>query len=144
MNTNLVTIINMRPEYSAIQRWMLLRAHPRKIFFDFIALIWTLYFVWNQSLSAAFFAGFAISLVGTMSVIGASPSLLARTALGKLALLHLHPLNLSSQILGLSILLIGTWQHASVLMLAGLSIMSFGHIYGWEKVDPRFTLDLDA
>lgn len=144
MNTTLDTTLDLPVKLSPLQRWMLLRAHPRKIFFDMIALIWTVFFVWNQSWAAAFFSGLAISLVGTMSVMGASPTLLKQTTLGKLALLHLHPVNLSAQVLGLAWLLIGTWQHSAVHMLAGLSIMSFGHIYGWEKVDPRFTLDPDA
>lgn len=144
MGTKFVTTADLSHEYSALQRWMLMRSHPRKIFFDLTALIWTLFFTWNQNWSGALFAGLAISLVGTMSVIGARPERLAKTTLGKLALLHLHPLNLSAQLLGLVPLLMGTWQHSSILMLAGLSIICFGHIYGWEKVDSRFSIDQDA
>lgn len=147
MNTDADTSL-MSPsrtrEYTALQRWMLLRSHPRKIFFDLIALVWTLFFLWNHSLPGAFFAGLAISLTGTMAVIGASPERLAETTLGKLLLLHLHPMNLSAQFVGLVPLLYGFWDHSALWILAGASIVSFGHIYGWEKVDPRFSVDGDA
>lgn len=144
MTTDAVAPLDGTREFNAIQRYMLLRSHPRKIFFDLIALVWTLFFLWHHSLPGAFFAGLAISLVGTLSVIGASPERLAGTALGKLLLLHLHPVNLAAQVIGAITLLYGVWDHSVLWILAGASVLSFGHVYGWEKVDPRFSIDGDA
>jgi hypothetical protein len=127
-------------EYSALERYMLLRSHPRKIFFDLIALVWTIYFLWQQSLAGAFFVGLGISLVGTMSVTGANPDRLSQTTLGKLLLLHLHPVNLTTQIVGVIPLLYGVWDHSALWILTGFSLVAFGHIYGWEKVDPRLEI----
>ena len=59
---------------------------------------------------------------------------LGQTVLGKIMLLHLHPMNLITQFAGFGILLYGVWVHGSLHILLGASLVLLGHMWGWHKV----------
>jgi len=59
----------------------------------------------------------------------------AGTTLGKIMLLHLHPMNLVVQIAGFGVLLYSIWTRSAILIMAGVSIILFGHLWGWHKVN---------
>jgi hypothetical protein len=64
--------------------------------------------------------------------------MLSETSMGKIGLLHLHPMNLAIRLVGAVILLYGIWQRSLDLTLGGVSVIFLGHTFGWAKVDPRF------
>lgn len=126
--------------YSAFERLMLRKFHPRKILIDLVSLTWGVYFLWNHDWQKALLAVVIVSSLGYLSVWNADPEKLAKTTLGKLALLHLHPFNLITQSIGAIPLVYGVWLHSTEYILAGLSIVLIGHIFGWGKVDPAFAV----
>lgn len=123
-----------------LQQWALLSAHPRCIFFRSVALIWLCYFLWQRDWATALFSTVLIYTVGMLSVRDINLEALRTTTLGKIALLHLHPGNMTIQLVGLVPAFYGLWSHSLEYFLSGLSVVFLGHIFGWDKVDSRFSL----
>lgn len=127
-------------EFSWPQRLALRRSHPISIFIDLVAWTWFVYFLWNRNWQAALVTVVAARLLALSLVRGLNFRDMAETGLGKLALLHLHPVNLSVQLIGFFIFLFGIWNRTSESILFGVSVVLFGHLFGWSKVDRRFAL----
>ncbi len=124
---------------SLLETYILLSAHPRKLALDLVSIIWAGYFLWHNDLYRALVFASVISVVGLITVLGANPIRIAATTLGKLALLHLHPGNLIIQALAILPVAYGLWIHSAELLLIGFSALLLGHVFGWEKVDSRFS-----
>lgn len=127
------------PNMTWVKSYMLKRFHPRKIFFDVVAMMWGVYFLWNQDWQRAVLVAVGVSLIGTLSVLNVDPYKMAKTSLGKMGLLHLHPFNAIVQLVGIVPLIYGTWMHSPEYMLVGASLVLIGHIFGWDKVNSNFT-----
>lgn len=126
--------------FSWLQKWMLLQFHPRNIFIDAASGLWFVYFLWNHNWPAALVSWIAFSTLGLISVRGANLASMADTTLGKIGLLHSHPLNLTIQLIGLVPLIYGIWTHSAETILIGISVVLVGHVFGWASVDRRFAL----
>ena len=131
-------VVNVEHDYNKFENYVLKRSHPRAIFIDAIGLIWTIYFLWGHNWQMAVGATLIGRLMAQLSVMDVNAQRMSDTVLGKIALLHLHPINLITQIVGLIVLLFGVWQHSPELSLGGVSMILLGHSYGWSKVDSRF------
>lgn len=116
------------------QRLILRRFHPLSIICGLIGVIWAVYFLWERNWAAAAGAVIGARLAGTSLVWRARLDLLSQTVMGRLALLHLHPVNLGLQAMGGAWSIYGLWTHATVPILGGLSLILAGHAIGWEKV----------
>lgn len=127
--------------YTWLERLTLRKFHPRKIFFDLASGMWAVYFLWYQDWQRALLVGLTISLLGYISVWNVDVEKMSETPLGKLALLHLHPFNLITQLIGLVPLVYGIWIHSTEYILGGLSIVMIGHAYGWWKVNSAYAVD---
>lgn len=125
---------------SWIERYTLRRFHPVSIFFDFVGVTWFVFFLWQHNWQAAIAVAVAERIAAALIVRNADVEALAGTMLGKLGLLHLHPVNATIQILGAVTAAYGVWQHGGLVILAGLSLVFLGHTFGWPKVDRAFTL----
>lgn len=125
------------PNLSATERLIVRRSHPRSLFINAVGGLWMIYFLarqdWVMALSVVVF----FRALAYVSVWKCDPQLLAQTTLGKVALLHLHPVNLVVQVAGLIPMLYGVWQHNTELILGGLSLVLMGHLFGWSKLDRR-------
>jgi hypothetical protein len=123
--------------FAWFERYTIRKFHPRKLFIDSISLMWAVYFLWNQDWLSAIVVAVAVNTLSMMSVWNVDTNKMSETTLGKIALLHLNPVNLATQIVGLIPLVYGIWTHSTELILAGLSIVMLGHALGWNKVDRR-------
>ena len=123
-----------------MQKYVLLRAHPRKIFLDVAALMWEVYFLWNQNWQAALAIFLVMNTVGLLPVRKVNTEALAQTILGKLALLHLQPMNLLVQLTGAVFSVIGLLAHDGLTIMAGVTLLYIGHFYGWSKVHPALKM----
>lgn len=124
--------------FSAMERWVLRRAHPVAIVLDLIGSIWAIYFLWLQNWQYALGIIVLERVISILLVWKVNLNELANTAIGKIALLHLHPFNFTVQLVGLIIALIGVWQHSTVYTLAGISLIVLGHFFGWNRIDSGF------
>ncbi len=124
---------------SRLQIWALKSFHPRALFIEAAGAIWAFYLLWYHDWMLALAVVVAYRASGLASVWNSDPYSLAETGMGKLALLHLHPINLTVQLVGTLPLLVGVWQHSTELMMAGVSIILLGHIFGWSKFDSHFS-----
>lgn len=129
-----------RDKFSMPEKFILRKFHPQNIFFEITGTLWAVYFLWNQDWQNAVLVGAIMSLLGLLSVWNLNDSKMSETTLGKLALLHLNPLNLSVQIVGLAPAVYGVWTHSVEMILIGLSIIFLGHAAGWSKVDSKFSV----
>ena len=126
------------PQLNWLERLVVRRSHPRALFINAVGAIWMTYFLAIHDLGMAIAVLVGLRVVAYASVWGTDPERLAQTPMGKMALLHLHPMNAIVQIIGLIPLLLGVWQHSIELILGGLSVILFGHLMGWSKIDPRY------
>ncbi len=129
---------NMEVErFSLLQRSVLRRIHPRGLLIDLVGTIWFIYFFWYHDWKMAVSAVIFFRIVGFATTVNIDLVAFAETVWGKVALLHLNPFNLVTQVLGLIILLTGIWRHSVELTLGGISFLLFGHVVGWATVDQR-------
>lgn len=126
---------------TTMERYMIRRFHPVSIFFDCVGLIWFVYFLWQHNWVAAAAVAVVERLASMAIVRGADVTALAGTKLGQLARLHLHPMNLMIQLVGLVGVVWGLWQHETLGILGGLSVVFLGHTFGWPRVDRAFSLN---
>jgi len=117
-----------------LEKTVVRRGHPKHIIVAIVGFIWVIYFVWTHNWAWA--AGVALLTVvtGWILTFGIREELLANTLIGKIMLLHLHPMNLAVQGVGFAILMYGVWIHAAVFALIGASFVFLGHLWGWKKV----------
>ena len=118
-----------------LERSIVRSGHPRRIIVGMITLMWVLYSLWFHLwtwAAAALVVGVAL---GALATKGMLVDEIAQTVLGKILLLHLHPVNVALQTFGLAVLLYGFWMHSIVLMLLAVSVILLGHMFGWHKVN---------
>lgn len=125
-------------EFSGLERYFLMHAHPRMLIIDGIAWTWAIYLLWHFRWGEALVSVVLGGIIGWFTVRKVDPNALAETMLGKIALLHLHPVNLTLQTIGLIPLLYGIWIHSTATVLVGVSALAVGHLFGWDSVDRRF------
>lgn len=135
-----VTIRYDQGEYPLLKRFILMRFHPRKIIFDSVGMMWAIYFLWINNWTAALLSALFFAALGWFFVRQVNPYQMAQTTLGKLGLLHLHPFNITVQMIGLIPFIYGLWLHSAEPILVGLSLLFIGHFYGWSGVDENFGL----
>jgi hypothetical protein len=123
-----------------LERYVLRRAHPVSIFIDTVGLIWFIYYLWMNLWQEAVAVLIFARLCANAATVRAHSDRLSQTILGKIALLHLHPVNLFLQIVGTAVAIDGVWTHRSMVILAALSLILLGHLQGWPQVDRRFEL----
>ena len=124
---------------SWFKRYFIKRFHPRSIFVDVAASIWFTYFFWYHDWKSAIAVIVIARILGVLLTMKVDSEAFAETYLGKLALLHLNVANMVTQLLGVVVALYGLWQHSAEYILAGVSVIFLGHIFGWGKVDPRYS-----
>lgn len=129
-----------RAGFSWLERMALKRLHPVSIFIDVVAWIWGVYLLAMHNWSAALTIIILARLAALIVVRGLDLQSMADTTLGKIALLHLHPVNMIMQIVGALALLWGVWIQMTVTILTGISLIFLGHVFGWSKVDSRYSL----
>lgn len=127
-------------QLNRLQKYVLLRSHPRRIFLDVVALMWEVYFLWNQNWQAALGVFLVMNTVGLLTVRKVNYQELAKTTLGKVGLLHLQPMNLMVQLTGVALSIYGIWWHETLSILTGLSLIYAGHFYGWSRVHPALKM----
>ncbi len=127
-----------RTGLSAFERYVVRRAHPSGIFIETAGLMWAVYFLFSHLWVEALMTAILTRLIATAATYRANPDALAETALGKIALLHLHPVNAVVQLAGIAGLAYGVWAHETRVVLAGVTVLLLGHLAGWGQVDKRF------
>lgn len=136
--------VSEHSEFSFLERLILRRFHPISILFDTTGVIWVTYFLWQNNWQYALAVIVVERLLAVSIVRRTDLKAMAATPLGKLALLHLHPLNLVVQIVGAAATVWALWTHSTLFILAGLSVLILGHSFGWSQVNPSFSLQEKA
>ena len=120
---------------SFFEKMVVRSGHPRRIIVGVITMIWMFYFLWFHVWIWATVALIVGVTLGMLATVGMHEEELAKTTLGKILLLHLHPFNVVLQAAGFSGLLYSFWAHSGVCMLMAISTILLGHMWGWHKVN---------
>jgi len=120
------------------QSYSVMHFHPRYLFLDSVGMIWSIYFLWAHNWQLALGVFLAGRILGLISVMNLDVEAFAQTTWGKMGLLHLHPMNMIIQILGIVVFAYGIWEHETLVMLGGISCVLLGHLAGWNKVNSSF------
>ena len=129
-----------RPRLSTLERYYLRRSHPASLFIEAAGLVWVVYYFWNHLWMEALLVLIFSRLIANVVSFRASTEALYQTGLGRIALLHLQPVNWSIQLIGIISTFYGIWTHEGKMILAGLSVVFLGHLIGWHRVDRHFEL----
>lgn len=124
--------------FTVMQRYMLRRFHPRSLMVEIVSSIWAVYFFGQHQWLAALIAIAVGRLIGNLLGSQMDYQEMSSTVWGKIALLHLHPMNYSIQFVGAIVAFYGIWVNATLPILSGLSIIFLGHLWGWQKVSRSF------
>ena len=116
------------------ERSVVRSGHPRRIIVGVITLMWVLYSLWFHFWAWAVVALIVGLAFGVLTTAGMNVEELGQTILGKILLLHLHPVNVALQTFGFAVLLYSFWVHSAVSMLLAISVIMVGHMFGWHKV----------
>jgi hypothetical protein len=127
----------MDHRFSWVQRNTILKFHPKSIFINVVGMIWFTYFLWLHDWKSAVSMLIVTKALARLTVMNIDVEDLSETLLGKIALLHLQPMNLVLQTFGVLVYLAGVWMHSTQILLIGISGIFLGHIAGWGKVDER-------
>lgn len=134
--------INKEENYfNWLDRYFLIRSHPRKIIFSIVSTIWSTYFLWNGNWQIALSFFLLMEALGFFMTRKIDPELMAQTTIGKMGLLHSHPFNLVANIIGIIMIIYALWTHDGVSILIGLSIVFFGHFFGWSSVNSKLQIN---
>lgn len=117
-----------------LQKYVILRSHPRRIFLDSVALMWEVYFLWNQNWKAALGIFLVMNTVGLLLARKINYEAMANTTLGRIAILHTQPMNFLLQITGAAFIVYGLLLREALTIMAGVSLVFLGHFYGWSRV----------
>jgi hypothetical protein len=121
-------------EMTILERTFIRRGHPRWLILGMVGAIWAFYFLWLHNWASALVAIFVSGILGTLLTGRMNEERLAQTTLGKIMLLHLHPVNLAVQIAGFALLVYSVWIHSAMYMMVAISAILIGHMWGWSKV----------
>jgi hypothetical protein len=117
------------------ERSIVRSGHPRRVIVGVITFMWVFYSLWFHLWTWAALALVVGVPLGALATTGMNVEELAQTMLGKILLLHLHPVNVALQAFGFAILLYSFWIHSTMLMLLAISVILLGHMFGWHKVN---------
>jgi hypothetical protein len=121
-----------------LQKAVLRSGHPRRVIVGVVSLIWVLYFLWFHNWVWAVTVLAVGVVMGATATLGMHEDQLAQTTLGKILLLHLHPVNMVLQGTGVVLLFYSAWAHSGVGILAAVSLILLGHLRGWHRVNEAF------
>jgi hypothetical protein len=125
-------------KYNWLQRYALLRSHPRKIYFDMAAMIWVVNYLWQGRWGVALSLYLLVNIATLIAVSDSDTDQMAETLYGKIVLLHVRPTNLFFHLLGYVGLIQGLLTHSTQSILLGISSVLIGHLVGWNEVHPSF------
>lgn len=128
-------IIVDEPAMTLLDRYFLMRFHPHKIVLDIVAAIWGTYFLWNKNWPLALLITVVLGGLGLFFTRNIDPELMAQTTLGRIGLLHKHPINFALNSIGAIALIYAIWSHNLEGILCSLSIIILGHFFGWSEVN---------
>jgi hypothetical protein len=118
-----------------LEKAIIRRGHPKHIILGMVGFLWAVYFLWHHDWAWALGVVLASGILGRILTSGTREEGLAQTVLGKIMLLHLHPMNLTVQVAGFGVLLYGVWIHTLMHVLVGTSLVLLGHMWGWRRVN---------
>lgn len=118
-----------------MERMVIRRGHPKHIIVGIVGFLWFVYFLWQHDWKWALVTAVLSAVVGRLATSGTKDETLASTLLGRIMLLHLHPMNFSVQIAGFALLFCGIWFHSTVYIMVATSIVMLGHMWGWHRVN---------
>lgn len=125
--------------FNFLQSYVLKKSHPTAIIFEFIGLIWVSYYIWHHLWPWALIALTLAKLLSYLSVVDVDVNNISQTMLGKIALLHLHPMNLTVQVTGIILYYYGLWSHSLETLISGVTLLLLGHLVGWGKINENFS-----
>jgi hypothetical protein len=117
-----------------LEKVVVRRGHPRNVIVGLVGFLWVVFLVWRHEWAWALVVVFVSAILGRAATIGTHEESLGQTLLGKMALLHLHPMNVVVQLAGFGVLLYALWMHELMFILVGISLVLLGHMWGWHRV----------
>lgn len=115
-----------------IHRLMVLHAHPIKFTAEVLGVIWSVYFLWNRSWIGAVIVSLVGFLCSTLLLWNHPIDYLSTTPLGKVMSIYGTPFNFLLYNLSALPVIYGLWNHDSLFILIGISILLLPHLWGWK------------
>lgn len=124
-------------ELSYWDKIVLQNAHPAKLAFNVMGLMWALYYAWYQVATLTIVAALAFLIIGSAIVSVESASKFVNTTRGQMVLAMNNPVSIILDILGYSVLFYSVWNHYGVLTLCAVSTFAFSRVWAAVKAFGR-------
>ena len=122
------------------EKFVLQRAHPAKMIFDALALMWGLYYLWDQRWIPALIIAAALSAIGTLLVSNVRFAALASTNVGQFLLNKANPVTITLDVIGYAVLIYSVWNHYATLAFCGVSVLALSFAWaGYRMLSPSST-----
>ncbi len=125
-------------QYNWLQKYALMRSHPRKLYFDTAALLWVVNYLWHGRWGIALTLWLVTNVVSLIAVSDVDVNKMGETIYGKIILLHVKPSNVFFHWVGYVFLVQGLLSHSTQSILIGSSSILLGHLVGWNQVHSCF------
>ncbi len=116
------------------ERWALRQAHPVAIIFRSIGMLWAFYYLWQNDLPMVLATMLISQVIAQLSTLHLNYESLGQSLWGRIALLHLHPINVMTQLIGVMLGAVGFWWHDTTAILTAVYLILLGNAYGWRQV----------
>lgn len=116
-----------------LQRLMLQHLHPTKFILEVIGIMWATYFLWDQNWLGAVVAGLGLPILGGLLTWRVNTDQYRKSGFARIVLIHAHPMNMLLHIVGAVITVYGLWNHQTLVILSGITVLILGHAWGWKN-----------
>ncbi len=124
-------------EMSFWDKLVLQNAHPAKMAFNVMGIIWALYYAWYNVAALAVIAGVVFLVLGSVIVSLDDPRKFSDTMRGQMVMAMNNPVSIVLELLGYGVLFYAVWVHSGVLVLCAVSTFALSRAYAGIKAFGR-------
>lgn len=124
-------------ELSYWDKIVLHNAHPAKMLFNGMAVMWAIYYAWYQEGALAVVAGVGFLIIGSVIVRLENASKFVETARGQMLLAMSNPISAVLDLMGFALLFYSVWNHVGVLTLCAISTLAVSRTWAAVKAFGR-------
>ena len=120
-------------QMSVWEKFVLQNAHPIRLIFNGLAVMWSVFYAFQHNLVMAVVMGLVFLFLGTAIVRTGNLGRFANTVRGQFLMTMNNPVGLVLDVLGFGLLFYGVWHHSVALTLCAVSTVALSRAWSVYK-----------